>query len=324
MSSNQTDPNAGPQLTSEPSGIKLNAGDRLYIPAGALQLWVEDDGTSGTGVSVAVDPWLPDPATSGGTPPAVVDEIIRQAFPVSCLCTNETIHACQKSHDVRTLVVHPDIVRLRHIAVTDGTRACGILDLDKARGKVDHRDPSQRLLVGDVYEPLRRDHCLRGDSPLLEYLLAADERPFRLVQLTGDKLATVDVEDLQKLPVRILLFAKFAQLETLLARHLSIQNPSLLDIQRTATGPASSSLGSAGSGPERQIERYRFRDLLREAKRAGFIEMDNEQIDFLGRYRNNVAHGPRWYITRRSDVGALVNCIKKLCDLIDELSSESD
>ena len=253
-----------------------------------------------------------------------MDAIIRQGFPVSCLCTNETIQACQKSHDVRTLVVHPNIVRLRHIAVIDGTRACGVLDLDKARGKINHRDPSQRLLVRDVYEPLRSDHCLQGDSPLLDYLLTVDERPFRLVQLTGDKLGTVDVEDLQKLPVRVLLFAKFSHLETLLARHLCLQNPQLLEIQRAVEGPMSSSLGTAGSGPERQIERFHFGELLREASRIDLINIDNDQIDFLNRYRNSVSHGPRWYITRRADVRALVNCVKKLCDLIDGLGSQRD
>ena len=68
----------------------------------------------------------------------------------------------------------------------------------------------QRLLVEDIYEPLCRDNCLKGDSPLLDYLLSADKRPFRLVELPGQKLGTVDVEDLQKLPVRVLLFMKFS------------------------------------------------------------------------------------------------------------------
>ena len=118
-------------------------------------------------------------------------------------------------------------MHLRHMAVIDGKQAIGILDLDKARGQVCHDDPKQSLLVEEIYEPLNSDHCLRGESPLIDYILTADERPFRLVEL-GGKLHTIDVSDLQKTPVRVLLFMRFAHLETLLARQLCIA-PGFLD-----------------------------------------------------------------------------------------------
>lgn len=304
------------------SGIRLRAGDRAYFPRGALQIWINEDGTTGTGGSLAVDPWLPDLSISTGTPKEVVEAISRQGFAVSSICKSDRINGCQKSREVRELLAHPEIPRLRYIAVLDATSACGILDLDRARGAIRFNEPDQRLLVEDMYEPLCPGNCLRGDSPLLEYLLTADERPFRLVELPGQKLGTVDVEDLQKLPVRVLLFMKFSHLETLLARGLYVRQPRLQEIIRTARGIESGELGSSGSGPERRIERYQFEKLLFEANREGFITINSEEISFLKRFRNNLVHGPRWYITRRAEVSSLVNCVRRVCELIDEAAME--
>ena len=203
----------------------------------------------------------------------------------------------------------------------DGSSAFGVLDLDKARGEVNHYDPNQRLLVGDICEPLDQDNCLRGDTPLMEYILTADHRPFRMVRLANDGLGTVDVEDLQKLPVRILLFTKISHLETLLARRLCVSRPQLLDISNTSQGPAAASLGSFGSGPLRRVEKLNFGHLLRKAKEDNLISINGEEIKFLVGCRNGVAHGPRWYITRRQEVTAFVNFVKKISDLINELDA---
>ena len=320
----QDEQNRESELENKRSGINIRAGDRVYIPAGALQLSLRDDGSNESGgVFLSVDPWLPDLSANSGTSAEVVEAIIRNGFPVSSIC-GETINACQKSHDVRALLAHPEASRLRHIAVIDGTSVFGVLDLDRARGEVNHHDPNQRLLVGDICEPLSQENCLRGDSPLMEYILTADDRPFRMVQLANDKPGTVDVEDLQKLPVRILLFTKFSHLETLLARQLCTSRPKLLDILRTTEGPAASSLGSLGPGPERRIERLKFRALLRKASEDNLISIDGEEIEFLVRYRNSVAHGPRWYITRRQEVTAFVNCVKRISNLINELDAIPD
>ena len=301
-------------------GLEIRAGDRLYIPAGALQIWFNEDGTAGSAASFAVDPWLPDPSASGGTPTHVVESIIRQAFPVSSVCHKATISACQQSQKVRELIAHPEVQRLRYMAVIDGSNASGILDLDRAHGEIRHSDPKQNLVVNDIFEPINGDNWLPGDAPLIDYLLTADVRPFRLVQLAGNKLATVDVEDLQRLPVRILLFMKFSHLETLLARHLCVKKPELMHIVRTDEGVELDSFVTTGRGPERQIERYKFGELLRSAKRETIIVVKDKEIRFLEKYRNRIAHGPRWYVTRRSDVGTLVNCVR----LVSELTRQAD
>ena len=299
------------------TGINIRAGDRVYIPAGGLQLSLKEDGTVESSVFLAIDPWLPDFSANGVTPSQVVESIIKQGFPVSSIC-GDTLNACQRSYVVRTLLAHPEVSRLRYIVVVDGNSVFGVLDLDKARREA-HSNPGRQLLVEHICEPISQHNCIQGDTPLLDYLLTADEQPFRVVRLTGDQIRTVDVGDLQKLPVRILLFTKFSHLETLLARQLCIRNPRLLEIAKITEGPAASSLGSLGSGPERRIERLYFKELLSKASQDNLISIDNDEIEFLVRYRNNVAHGPRWYITRRQEVSTLVNCVRRLSGLINEL-----
>ena len=299
-------------------GLTINAGDRAYVPPGGLQLWVNSDGTMGSQMSLAIDPWLPDLSANAGTPVDVIQAIARQGFTVSSICTGQWIKACQKTHEVRELLAHPEVARLRHMAVVDGTQAIGILDLDRARGQVRYNDERSSLSVGKVYEPLSEENSLRGDSPLIDYILTADTRPFRLVEMPGNKIGTVDVEDLQKVPVRILLFMHFIQLEDMLVRRLSEEDPRMLDQIRHEQGVNAEPLGNSGSGPVRHIETYGFRKLLRRARDRSILTLRRRELPFLERYRNALAHSPGWYITRRTDAGPLVNCFKRVLELIQE------
>ena len=303
-------------------GLQIHAGDKVYIPAGGLQIWVNPDGTAGVGASIAVDPWLPDLSVSTGTPAIVIEGIARKGFSVSSICTGQTINACQKARDVRELLAYPGVARLKHMAVIDGTNALGILDLDKARGQVRHSSPEEPLLVEEIYEPANAKNTVRADDPLIDYILTADKRPFRLVELPGNKLGTVDVEDLQKVPVRALLFMHFVQLEDMLVRSLSSEQPQLLRQEYYEHGIDADPLGNSGAGPVRKVETYSFGSLLRSAIGQGVLNLHRSEVSFLERYRNYLAHGPRWYITRRSDVAPLVNCVKRVLELIREVDAE--
>ena len=304
-------------------GIPVRVGDRPYIPKGALKMWIKPDGTLDMGMSLAVDPWLPDLSTDAGTPVDVIEAIGRQGFPVSSIC-GSSVNACKKDQELRELLTHPNVVRLKHMAVVDGTQAVGIIDLDKARGRVRYDDDQVLPCVGDVYEPLSAGHILRGESPLIDYVLTADTQPFRLVQLPGNKLGTVDVEDLQKLPVRVLLFMHFVQLEDMLVRKLVSGRPELLSQLHYDQGLDAEPLGNSGTGPIKRVERYRFRKLLREAKDQGVLELRRDELPFLERYRNRLAHGPAWYITRRSEVTTLVTCFKRVLELIRDAAADDN
>ena len=313
---------------SMPSGgdatpsVQVNAGDSLYIPAGGLQIWNNENGTLAFGLTVAVDPWLPDFGGDRGTPLDVMESILGGGFPVSTICSCGTIQGCQKSQDVRALIAHPKIQRLSHMVVVDEQRAVGVLDLDLARGKFRHKESESSLLVEDVYEPASESNSMRGDVPLMDYLLTADQQPFRLIELDGGKLGTVDVEDLQKVPVRVVLLMWFSYLESLLTRRLCEKRPELREIVGTGSAVEAESLGSVGPGPERRIERYKFAQLLREARESNIVSLPKDEVVFLNRYRNRIFHGPRWYITRRREVSSFVNCAKKVVSLARELASQ--
>ena len=310
-----------PSAEDEPQGITVKAGDRLYIPAGGLQMWIGDDGTFGTGVTMAVDPWLPDLTANSETPLEVIESITANGFPVRTICKRGQLYACRKTHPVRSLIFNTDIQRLRHMAVVDEERALGVLDLDKARGAFQHKDSGDSLRVDDLFEPLNKENSMRGDAPLMDYLLAADKYPFRMVEV-GGKLSTVDVEDLQKVPVRVVVLMWFSYLESLLTRRLCEEDPNLLDIIRSTSEVEGAELGTLGTGPERRVERFHFGQLLSEASRRDIVSLQSAEIEFLGRYRNNIFHGPRWYITRRSEVATLVSCVKKVVSLARDLARE--
>ena len=163
----------------EPQGIAVKAGDRLYIPAGGLQMWVNDDGTLDSGVTMAIDPWLPDLTTNTETPREVIESIAANGFSVRTICKRGRIYACRATDTVETLIFHREIQRLSHIAVVNEERALGVLDLDKARGAFRHKDSWGSLRVDDLFEPLSKENSIRGDAPLMDYLLDADKHPFR-------------------------------------------------------------------------------------------------------------------------------------------------
>lgn len=302
-------------------GVRLHAGDSPYIPAGALQIWTKEDGTLEFGVTLAVDPWLPDLAAARGTTLEIFESILGNGFSVNTICNRETVYGCQLSTDIEELISHPEIQRLSHMVVIDGQRAVGVLDLDVARGKFRHRVSKKSVRVADIYEPLAKSNSMQGEAPLMEYLLTADQQPFRLVEVDGGKLATVDVEDLQKVPVRAVLLMWFSYLESILTRELCEKRPELREIVRTDSAVEAKGIGSMGPGPERRIERFKFAQLLNEAKESKIISLPDDEIQFLNRYRNKIFHGPRWYVTRRREVASFVNCVRKVVYLARELAS---
>ena len=142
-----------------------------------------------------------------------------------------------------------------------------------------------------------------------------------MVAIDG-KAHAVDVFDLQKLPVRVLLFMKFVHLETLIARHLCLKDPTLLDIVATVPGADFGALGKLDIGPLRRIETYYIDRLLKHAQRIQVIKIEDSEIKFLKAYRNRLAHGPRWYITRPSEVALLVRCARRVTELTSAVAGE--
>ena len=111
--------------------------------------------------------------------------------------------------------------------------------------------------------------------------------------------------------MRTVLLMWFSYLESLVTRELCEKRPELREIVRTDSAVEAESLGSVGPGPERRIERFKFAQLLKEAKEIKIISLPDDEIQFLNRYRNKIFHGPRWYVTRRREVASFRELCKK-------------
>ena len=67
--------------------------------------------------------------------------------------------------------------------------------------------------IGDIYRPLSEEFIIGGDSSILEFIKDADARPCRLIVSGANISGLVSLSDLQKLPVRAVLFALITGLE---------------------------------------------------------------------------------------------------------------
>ena len=294
--------------------MRLEPGDRIYIPVGGLRLRIGPDGSTTSEIRAAVDPWLPNEEFTVGIDLGQLRALEGRGFPVRAIYSNEPTPACWKSNAVRDVLNRADVQRLGHLLVAENKSAVGVLDLDKARGTDLRCNPT----VGDLCEALTTKNTIDIDAPLMDYLLSADSYPFRVVVQSGKNAGFVDVSHLQKLPVRVLLFMHFIHLEILLMRVLSDEDPALSKQVGTIEARGFGRFGEFGGGPERLVERWGLRDLLNRAAKLGIC--DDDVTEHLVRFRNLVAHGPRWYVTRRREVSCLVRVIEHVRQLIGTLS----
>ena len=142
---------------STPENVRLaiRAAVRVCIPAAGLRIWINEGGTTAVSASVTIAPWLSDMSANGGTPQKAIGTTIADGFPLTSIC-GDHVYACHRSWNLHeSLHYYPHVARRMHMAVTDGTQAVRILDLDKARK---HHDPTESALVEDVSEPLNQDH----------------------------------------------------------------------------------------------------------------------------------------------------------------------
>lgn len=72
-------------------------------------------------------------------------------------------------------------------------------------------------LVKDCFKPLNEGDLIGGDASILKFVECADERPYRLVISGGRVAGLVTLSDLQKLPVRVVLFSLLNALEILMS-----------------------------------------------------------------------------------------------------------
>ena len=289
--------------------VQPKAGEAVYIAAGALQL----DMNSGKLEAVlSVDPWLPQlPGMSQGV--EELRKVRESAFSVETICQKPPIPFCSPETVAASLLKDPSVERghLSHMAVADNGRAIGILSLDRVRAEYVSGSQGKAVKVGDIYDELSDENKILSVTSIAEYLATVEAHPFRLVVLSNGQAGFLNVEHLQKLPVRAFVFMKLIELEQRLVSLLLKNDPVLGEMHKYQKGTDNPNDFWIGSGPERRIDNWNFKRLLKEGNSKFKLELNQIEIDSVNQFRNQVMHGTRWYITRRLDVRGLVSIVKK-------------
>ena len=294
--------------------VRPKAGEAVYIVAGALQLDMNSGKLKGV---LSIDPWLHQlPGLSQG-----VDELrkVREsAFPVETICQKPPIPFCSPESVAASLLKDPRVEQghLSHMAVADDGRAVGILNLDRVRAEFVSGRRGEAVKVGDIYDELSDKNKISADTSIAEYLSTVEAQPFRLVVLDNGQAGILNVEHLQKLPVRAFLFMELIELEQRLTTLVLKDDPKLSEMAQYRKGTDTSKDLWTGDGPVRRIDQWKFGRILKEVNSKCQFGLDPTEVESINRFRNRIMHGPQWYMTRRRDIRGLASMVVRIDKLI--------
>ena len=150
---------------------------------------------------------------------------LERGFPVRLIGTFGNLVTCRIGDRVDEVVRRADAQEFDHLPVRDGDKIVGLLKRRAvAAGKCLSAKGSGEL-VRNAFDTLDETNIIAADAGILVFLLNAKASPCRLI-LDGDRVTgLVSKSDLQKLPVRALLFHVVTHLELEMAawirRHFS-------------------------------------------------------------------------------------------------------
>lgn len=120
------------------------------------------------------------------------------------------VQTCEVGDPVGAVVAKPELAGIDFVPVRKRGSVVGVLARADAMGRLG-------ATVAEVMQPLASEIFVAGSEPLLPVIEALDQEPqFRLVIESRRVLGILTLSDLQKLPVRSLLFGRIAHLELLL------------------------------------------------------------------------------------------------------------
>lgn len=147
--------------------------------------------------------WAPSNLDGSGE----IFETLHSGLKVSLIATpRDDLRTCHLSEHV-SAVLRRNIESYDYIpAVSDGTDGNQhIVGLFHAANFADHKGIGDR--IQDNFNPLSEDFLIGADASILDFIKDADTKPCRLVVSGSNIIGLVSLSDLQKLPVRAVLFA---------------------------------------------------------------------------------------------------------------------
>lgn len=165
--------------------------------------------------------------------------------------------------------------------------------------------------VSDVMQPLTGDILIGADAPLLDFVYLADQRRCRLVIDRRGIEGLVTLSDIQRLPVRTVLFSLFIHLELLLTdalrKELGPDRPPFDILSDTRANEARGQWEKAkAAGMDRDpFNALQFGDKKTIAKKLKLFGLSgtkiNVELERIERdLRNPIAHGADFAMTESS------------------------
>jgi CBS domain-containing protein len=135
-----------------------------------------------------------------------------RGFPVRLIGTFEGLVTCDIDEPLEAVMARPEAQPFDQLPVVDGGLIVGLL-----RRRTLARNTPATGCVRDAFERLDETMLIAADAGILGFLLGAKQHPCRLI-LDGERITgLVSKSDLQKLPVRSLLFHIVTHLELAMA-----------------------------------------------------------------------------------------------------------
>ena len=165
--------------------------------------------------SAGSDAWV---SSAGVSPEAM--ETVQNALPIRLIATSRSAFKTCRVEDNLACVVGENAKReapFDHLPVVDGAEdgretIAGVLDLTPFRS-----DRSAQGIVNDRMDRLSEDILIGADADILAFVRNADRYPCQLVVSGPEISGLVTLSDLQKLPVRVALFAAITHAEMAVA-----------------------------------------------------------------------------------------------------------
>lgn len=215
-----------------------------------------------------------------------------------------SIVICAPDESIAEVIQRNQADRFSFIPVMNGNHFVGLLHTERW-----FREDIPVAQVSEHLEPLSESNLIGGNASILDFVMAADARPCRLV-VSGERIeGLVSLSDLQQLPVRSALFAMITGIELCMSdlirdRHTEESWLSLLSKERAKkiSDEISQSKGADGfvdallftqfSDKSAIVRKTLSKDALGTSK--GCLK---KSLDELRELRDNLAHANEYAAT---------------------------
>jgi hypothetical protein len=171
--------------------------------------------------------------------------------------------------------------------------------------------------VACVMQPLSGANLIGANAPLLDFVYTADTSPCRLVLDRSEIRGVVTVSDIQRLPVRTVLFSQFIHLELLLTENLRTKFGGAEDILQLIPEPRRShAMRRWKRSVTANMDHDPFNVLMFTDKKllASYVEefapvREKMKADFTAitrNLRNPIAHGDEFALTVETALAVVV------------------